>query len=127
MGQEPQHRGGAGGVSVHPDALHPAPDPAIPAAASLLFHQLLPGHVPRRGAPHRGHRLLPHPRWAEVLGEPPALHFPPHFQGPLDICLNLFQDPNPREETHPPPRSGKLGEEPVQQTVPLGRVSSVQS
>lgn len=127
MGQEPHYRGSAGGVPVHPDALHPAPDPAVPAAASLLFHQLLPGHVPRRGASHRGHRLLPHPRWAEALGEPPALHFPPCFQGPLNTCLNLCQDPNPGEETHPSPRSGKLREETVQQTAPLGKASSVQN
>lgn len=81
MGQEPHRRGGAGGVPVHPDAHHAAPDPAVPAAASLLLHQLLPGHVPRGGAPDRGHRLLPHPRWAQVLGEPPSLCFSP--QGPM--------------------------------------------
>lgn len=48
---------------------------------------------------------------------PPALHFPPCFQGPLNSCLNLCQDPNPGEETHPSPRSGKLREGAVQQTA----------
>lgn len=64
MGQEPHNGGGAGGVPVHPDAGHTSPHTAVAATTSLLFHQLLSRHVPRRGAPHRGHRVLPYPRCA---------------------------------------------------------------
>lgn len=117
MEQEPHHRGGAGGVPVRPDARHPAPDPAVPSAASLLLHQLLPGHVPRGGAPHRGHRLLPHWRWAEVLGESPGLRSPP--RGPAAL-------PNPKSLAGDPcPRPGNFGEKQSRHTVPLGRASSM--
>lgn len=125
MGQEPEHRGGAGGVPIHPDARHPAPDPAVAAATSLLFYQLLPGHVPRRGAPHRGRCLLPHPRWAEALGETPGSAFPrpPGASAHLPKLL-----PRPKSWGGDPPRkTRKLGKEVEQQTVPLGRASSVQN
>lgn len=62
MGQEPHNGGGAGGVPIHPDASHASPHAAVAVTASLLLHQLLSRHVPRRGAPHRGHCVLSHPR-----------------------------------------------------------------
>lgn len=101
MEQEPHHRGGAGGVPVRPDARHPAPDPAVSSAASLLLHQLLPGHVPGGGAPHRGHRLLPHWRWAEVLGSLWVCVLSPGAQ-------QLCQIPSPWLETHAHGRAGTL-------------------
>lgn len=38
--QQPNPGGGDGGVSLHPDAVHSAVDPAASATASLLFNQL---------------------------------------------------------------------------------------
>lgn len=118
MEQEPHHRGGAGGVPIHPDARHPAPDPAVPSAAPLLFHQLLPGHVPRGGAPHCGHRLVPHWRWAEVPGEPPGLRSPPGALAALPDPKSLAGDPCPRP--------GNSGKKQSRHTVPFGRASSRQ-
>lgn len=66
--QEPNHRGGAGGVPLGADALHAAAHAAAPAPAPLLLHQLLPGDVPRRGAPHRGGGLVPHQRYRAAAG-----------------------------------------------------------
>lgn len=60
--QQSDAGGGAGGVPIHPDALHPAAHPAAPAAASLLLYQLLSRRAPRRNPPHRSCGLLPCPR-----------------------------------------------------------------
>lgn len=57
--QQSDHGGSAGGVPLHPDALHSAAHPAAPAAASLLLYQLLSRPVPRRDPPHCCCGLLP--------------------------------------------------------------------
>lgn len=89
MGQEPHYGRGAGGVPVHPDAGHASPHPAVPVAASLLFHQLLPRHVPRRSAPHCGHCLLPYSRcvrtWGSASWEIPESAFSFKVSGGLSL------------------------------------------
>lgn len=66
--QQPHPGRGLGGVPLRAGAFQPAAHPAAPAAAALLFHQLIPRSAPIRNPPHCGCCLLPRKRSVNAQG-----------------------------------------------------------